>query len=154
MTRRRAALIVATLSIASLVVIALPWGVPFALWNSSRTTAWVGDDRLHVVRNPGNGMVGIDDLGSLDGMLFELTEPTHPDTANGWWMLDVPIPLEIAFFDPSHKLIEIQRMEPCAAEPCQVYRSTQSYLWVLETEVGRLHAQPGDILRIEDRPSN
>ncbi len=98
-------------------------------------------------------MAGIGDLGSLDAMLFELPEASRPGPGVGWQMQDVPIPLEIAFFDASRRLIELQRMEPCPTAPCPVYDAAQPYMWVLETEVGVLSVEEGAYLSIEDRPS-
>jgi uncharacterized membrane protein (UPF0127 family) len=151
---RKALVLLVAATLVIVVVVVVPWGVPPSLWTSSRTTAWVGDQRLDVVRNPGNGMVGVDDLGSLEGMLFELPTVSQPTSGSGWQMLDVRIPLDIAFFDITRRLIEVQHMEPCDAEPCQVYEAHAPYLWVLETEAGVLHAATGSILRIEDRPAN
>ena len=124
--------------------------VPAALAGQPQATAVVGDQVLRVViaQDHARGLMGIEDLGSLDGMLFVLPETRHPD-GGGWWMRDVPIPLEIAFFDPEARLIEIQRMEPCTADPCPIYHASAPYRWALETEVGTLRARPGDRLTVE-----
>lgn len=148
MGKRLKLLGLAAAAVIVVVVVALPWGVPVALWSWSRETVHVGDQKLVVVGNRGgNGMVGLSDLGSIDGMLFEFSQPSDPDSGFGWQMLDVPIPLEIAYFAPSGALLGIQKMEPCAAEPCPVYEWPEPYQWVIETEVGTLTASPGDILR-------
>jgi uncharacterized membrane protein (UPF0127 family) len=120
-------------------------GMPAAFWWERVTTIQVGEQRLRVVhaRDLGRGLRGVADLGTLDGMLFQLPRVQSPPDSNGWWMLGVPIALEIAYFDPAGRLVEIDRMEPCAAEPCAIYDASEPYRWVLETEVGTLRAAPG-----------
>lgn len=146
---RRSLLLVGLILVAFVVglIVALPWGVPPGLWRQSRLTVYVGTQKLDVVRNPGNGMVGVDDLGSLGGMLFEMTAPVVP-YVGGWQMLGVNRPLEIAYFGPSGELLEVDRMEPCSNEQCPVYQPSREYLWVIETDVGTLTANPGDLLQL------
>jgi uncharacterized membrane protein (UPF0127 family) len=101
-----------------------------------------------VARDFARGLRGVDDLGSLDGMLFELP-PVQGPGGGGWWMLGVSMPLEIAYFDPEGRLIEVERMEPCPTEPCRIYSAPEPYRWVVETEVGTLRARPGAVLVTE-----
>jgi len=136
------------------IVSAMPWGVPIELWTARRLTVQVGEQTLHVVENPGNGMVGIPSLGSLDGMLFAMPSPVQPRLGHGFWMYEVDRPLDIVFFDPAGRAIETQRMEPCAAEPCQVYVPRAAYQWAIESEIDTIRVAPSDLLRFEGGPGH
>ncbi len=89
----------------------------------------------------GQGLMGVTDLGDLDGMLFAWDE----DVATGFWMKDTLIPLDIAFFTVDGELVDLLRMEPCVSDPCEVYRPAGSYRYAIETEVGKWDAidRPG-----------
>lgn len=82
------------------------------------------------------GLMGVDDLGSLAGMLFVY----ESDTQGGFWMKDTIIPLDIAFFAADGSLVNLQTMEPCPADPCPLYYPGASYRWALETPSGNLEA--------------
>lgn len=76
------------------------------------------------------GLRGADEIpGGGDGMLFVHETPSYVR----YVMLDVPIPLDIWFFDPEGALIGTTEMVPCAAEPCPLYASPGEVSWVLET---------------------
>ena len=78
------------------------------------------------------GLMGVTDLGGLQGMLF-LWEA---DTAGGFWMKDTLIPLDIAFFDADGSLVDLLSMEPCEADPCPTYRPSGPYRAALEVPAG------------------
>lgn len=82
------------------------------------------------------GLMGVTDLGVIDGMLFVFPEPT----ASGFWMKDTLIPLDIAFFSADGVLVDLLRMEPCAADPCPVYEPRGQYRYAIETALGRWDA--------------
>ena len=76
------------------------------------------------------GLMGVTDLGGLDGMLFVFEESTD----GGFWMKDTLIALDIAFFDADGAFVDRFTMEPCTGDPCPVYHSLGSYRYaVLET---------------------
>ena len=129
-------------------------GIPPPLRGSRIATISVGEQQLRVAIavDFARGLQGVRDLESLDGMLFELPSVQDPKGGSGWWMLGVPIPLEIAYFDPAGRLIEVERMDPCTSEPCPIYSADEPYRWVLETEVGTLRASPGAALRLNASP--
>ena len=92
-----------------------------------------------VADDPGEraqGLMGVDDLGSLAGMLFVY----ESDTQGGFWMKDTIIPLDIAFFAADGSLVNLQTMEPCQADPCPFYHPGAPYRWALETAAGNLTA--------------
>jgi uncharacterized membrane protein (UPF0127 family) len=84
------------------------------------------------------GLMGVEDLGSLAGMLFV----HESDTQAGFWMKDTIIPLDIAFFAADGSLVNLQTMEPCRADPCPFYQAGVSYRWALEAPAGDLQGLP------------
>ena len=80
------------------------------------------------------GLMGVEDLGGLDGMLFVF--PT--DTNGAFWMKDTLIALDIAFFDGDGLLVEALTMEPCVADPCPRYHPNGIYRWAVEAPAGGL----------------
>jgi hypothetical protein len=82
------------------------------------------------------GLMGVDDLGSLAGMLFVY----ESDSQVGFWMKDTIIPLDIAFFAADGSLVSLQTMEPCQTDPCSLYYPGAPFRWALETPAGNLAA--------------
>ncbi|MEN8113891.1 MAG: DUF192 domain-containing protein [Actinomycetota bacterium] len=80
------------------------------------------------------GLMGVTDLGGLDGMLFVFSETT----GTGFWMKDTLIPLDIAFFDDDGGFVDGFTMEPCVEDPCPVYRPSGPYRYALEAPEGDL----------------
>lgn len=89
------------------------------------------------------GLRGADEIpGGADGMLFVHDTPSYVR----YVMLDVPIPLDIWFFDSEGALIGSAEMAPCAAEPCPLYPSAGEVSWVLETIAGSYEFGEGAVL--------
>jgi uncharacterized membrane protein (UPF0127 family) len=112
-------------------------GVPTRFWSSPIETVRVGERSLRVVvsQDDARGLMGVDDLGVLDGMLFAFPKPlTAPD---GMWMRNVPIPLDVAFFDASAHLIEVQTMVTCSAT-CPIYPPSRPAAFAIEGRAGGL----------------
>ncbi|MEK7251659.1 MAG: DUF192 domain-containing protein [Actinomycetota bacterium] len=82
------------------------------------------------------GLMGVTDLGELDGMLFVF----ESNVSNGFWMKDTPIPLDIAFFDVDGVLVDLLTMTPCESDPCPTYSPAGEYRYAIETGVGRWDA--------------
>lgn len=115
------------------------------------TTTISIDDRKLVVavaESPdqrSQGLMGVTDLGGLDGMLFIF----QSETDGGFWMKDTLIPLDIAFFDSDGVLVNLLTMEPCAADPCPTYRPGGSYRYAVEAPAGGLEfVVPGSRLEM------
>ncbi|MDI3471818.1 MAG: uncharacterized protein PWQ20_90 [Thermotogaceae bacterium] len=66
------------------------------------------------------------------GMLFVFPE----NATSGFWMKNTLIPLDIAFINSNGEIINIQRMEPCKAEVCRIYKSPIPYRFALEVKAG------------------
>ena len=95
-----------------------------------------------------HGLKGRQSLPERAGMLFRYAD----DARGSFWMKDTLIPLSIAFLDAGGRLLVILDMEPCRADPCQVYDPGISYRTALEVNRGtfdRLGIAVGDVVRVE-----
>lgn len=78
------------------------------------------------------------------GLMFRETLPANSgmvflygaDQTGGFWMKNTLIPLSIAFWDESGRIVRILDMEPCRAEPCPVYDPGVPYRGALEVNRG------------------
>jgi uncharacterized membrane protein (UPF0127 family) len=86
------------------------------------------------------GLMGVVDLGDLDGMLFVFPE----SISASFWMKDTLMPLDIAFFGAAGDLVRVLEMEPCRADPCPSYGPGAPYRWALEAPAGELVGLPPD----------
>ncbi len=86
------------------------------------------------------GLMGVEDLGELDGMLFVFENPRKLN----FTMRDTLIPLDLWFIDDEGIIGETLEMEPCLSSPCAHYRSEAKYGWALETPLGRFDFEVGD----------
>jgi uncharacterized membrane protein (UPF0127 family) len=94
------------------------------------------------------GLMGRRELPDDAGMVFVF--PT--DSTSAFWMKDTLIPLSIAFYDESGRIVRILDMEPCRRDPCALYDPEASYRGALEVNRGafeRWGVGKGDVLRLE-----
>jgi uncharacterized protein len=71
-------------------------------------------------------------LAPRSGMAFLFAT----DTRGRFWMKDTTIPLSIAFWGKSGRIVRILDMEPCRAEPCKVYDPHVAFRGALEVNRG------------------
>jgi uncharacterized membrane protein (UPF0127 family) len=91
------------------------------------------------------GLMGVEDLGELDGMLFVFSQ----EAVSGFWMKGTLIPLDIAFFGDDKELVGVLSMVPCTADPCPSYVPDDPFSWALETPAGTLAPLPqGTVLSV------
>jgi uncharacterized membrane protein (UPF0127 family) len=93
------------------------------------------------------GLMHREFLQDRAGMLFVHDE----DTDRGFWMKDTLVPLSIAFIDSDGRILEILDMEPCARDPCPLYRPGAPYRLALEVNRGafaRWDVEVGDVFRL------
>jgi len=94
--------------------------------------------RLAVADDKATGLAGIDELGDVDGMLFdygrEVVPATHP-----FWMAGVRFPLELAFYDGDGRLVDRVVMGPCPdRDRCPTHVAAAAFRWVVEAPPGRI----------------
>lgn len=77
----------------------------------------------------GRGLMGVEGLGSLDGMLFSWGGEM---VTSGFYMKNTLVPLTIAFYAPDGSLVDSLRMVPCEADPCETYRASAPYAYAIE----------------------
>jgi uncharacterized membrane protein (UPF0127 family) len=78
-----------------------------------------------------NGLMDVDHLPPDEGMAFTFGSPQ--DAA--FWMKDTQVPLSIAFLRGS-RVVSIRDMDPCTAEPCPTYASSEPYTLAIEANQG------------------
>ena len=66
------------------------------------------------------------------GMIFLFEE----EIAGGFWMKNTLIPLSIAFVAGNGEIVRILDMEPCEADPCEIYDPGVTYSSALEVNQG------------------
>jgi uncharacterized membrane protein (UPF0127 family) len=91
------------------------------------------------------GLMGVTDLGGLDGMLFVW----DADVASAFVMRDTLVPLDIAFFAVDGTLVDLLSMEPCTAEPCERYQPSGPYRYALEAPRGAFDAMDQPFLDLD-----
>ena len=107
----------------------------------------IGGDCRHVVvaddtDERATGLMRRNDLGSYDGMLFVFDGPT----SSSFTMSDVPVPLDIGWYDAAGRPVDRLRMLPCpdgTVADCPAYSSRGPYSYAVETLGGEL---PGGAL--------
>jgi uncharacterized membrane protein (UPF0127 family) len=98
-----------------------------------------------------HGLMGRPSLGADTGMVFVFPESVR----GGFWMKDTLVPLSIAFYDRTGRILRILDMEPCRRDPCPIYDPGVAYRGALEVNrgaFGRWGIREGDMLRLEDVP--
>jgi uncharacterized membrane protein (UPF0127 family) len=93
------------------------------------------------------GLMGRTELAEDVGMVFVFPQ----DSTSAFWMKDTLIPLSIAFYDNSGRILRILDMEPCRKDPCPVYDPSAVYRGALEVDKGafrRWGVKEGDTLRV------
>lgn len=100
------------------------------------------------------GLMGVRNLPADQGMAFVFGQ----QVADGFWMKDTLIPLDIAFADARGRIVDVQNMVPCTADPCQIYYAAAPYSMALEARSGALtsagvHAGDVMVLRPRAHPS-
>ena len=96
------------------------------------------------------GLMHRESLPEDAGMIFLFEE----EITGGFWMKNTLIPLSIAFADSDGTILRILDMEPCEADPCEIYDPGVAYRNALEVNQGafaRWGVEEGDRLTLEQR---
>jgi uncharacterized membrane protein (UPF0127 family) len=105
---------------------------------------------VEIADTPDEREVGLMNRPSLPedaGMIFLFDD----DTSGGFWMKDTLVPLSIAFVDADGTIVSILDMDPCEADPCEIYDPGVTYRSALEVNqgaFGRWGVQEGDRLTL------
>lgn len=86
------------------------------------------------------GLMGVEDLSPLDGMLFVFDE----EAVRSFWMKDTLLPLDIAFFDAAGVLVHRTSMVTCPDGDCPTYSSEEPARYALEAPAGSLAGLAAD----------
>jgi uncharacterized membrane protein (UPF0127 family) len=78
------------------------------------------------------GLMGRRSLAPKSGMAFLFAT----DTRGRFWMKDTLIPLSIAFWGKTGRILRILDMAPCRADPCKVYDPHVAFRGALEVNRG------------------
>jgi uncharacterized protein len=126
--------------LASVLAGARPATAPFTRLTEVRLGIG-GDCRRIVVADSTNeratGLMRRNDLGPYDGMLFVFDTPT----SSSFTMSEVPVPLEIGWYDGAGRPVDRLLMQPCpdrSVSDCPVYSSRGPYTYAVETLGGQL----------------
>lgn len=108
--------------------------------NGHQFVTWIADSPNFQER----GLSGVKYLGEDQAMIFVFSNPG----VYGFWMKDMSIPIDMAWFDSKHKLIYMQINVSPSTYP-KVFSPNTSALYVLETKAGELDSigvKIGDVL--------
>jgi len=99
-----------------------------------------------------HGLMDRTSMPADHGMLF-----VFPSSAvQTFWMKDTLIPLDMLFLDAHHRIVTVQaNAQPCKADPCEIYPSTQPARYVLELNGGvaaKLGVRDGDVAKFINVP--
>lgn len=95
------------------------------------------------------GLMGRTDLDDHSGMLFVFDEPQ----VSRFWMKNTLIPLDILFLDATGRVVDLQTMDLCVADPCPIYSSSLPSLYALEIPAGKARewgVTIGDVLTLSE----
>jgi uncharacterized protein len=94
------------------------------------------------------GLMHRESLPDDAGMIFLFED----EITGGFWMKNTLIPLSIAFAGADGEILRILDMEPCEADPCEIYDPGVAYASALEVNQGAFAAwgvEEGDLLTLE-----
>lgn len=81
------------------------------------------------------GLMGRNDLSGYDAMVFRFAA----ETTGPFFMRNVPMALDIAWFDDAGEFVSSTTMDPCEdREGCPLYPPAGAYRFALEAEAGGL----------------
>ncbi len=117
--------------IVNVPVILTDFGIGTVRLDGSELSVAIADD----ARLRPRGLMGVTELGSLDGMVFVWDR----DTESTFWMKDTLIALDIAWFDARGGFVSRVTMLPCDdQQECPSHAADTPYRYALEMPQGTM----------------
>lgn len=94
------------------------------------------------------GLMNVEEIPDDYGMVFLWSETS----VHSFYMKNTLIPLDIAWWDEDGRIVDIQTMQPCTADPCRVYTPAAPHIAAVEVNAGLLEeagVEVGDTARME-----
>jgi uncharacterized protein len=94
------------------------------------------------------GLMNVTEIPDDYGMVF-LWSDTSSHT---FYMKNTLIPLDIAWWDEDGRIVDIQTMQPCTADPCRTYSPAAPHVAAVEVKAGLLKKagiEVGDPVKLE-----
>jgi uncharacterized membrane protein (UPF0127 family) len=114
-----------------------------------------GDDRLELEvdlalnsATQAKGLMNVEEIPDDYGMVFLWSDTS----VHSFYMKNTLIPLDIAWWDAEGKIVDIQTMEPCTADPCRTYTPAAPHVAAVEVNAGLLEeagVEVGDRVKLE-----
>lgn len=104
--------------------------------------------RLVLAVDQRQGLQHTAELTGADGMLFDYGREVDPATTR-FWMRDVLVPLDIAWFDGRGRLVGSTVMSTCEQD-CPTYAAPAPFRWAVETPAGSLAVREGSVLDLAE----
>jgi len=93
------------------------------------------------------GLMQVHRLPPQGGMVFPFETPV----GTGFYMKNTLIPLDIAFWAPNRRIVQVFHMVPCKRDPCHIYSPAQTYIGAVEMNLGLLAkhgVRIGDLVKL------
>lgn len=94
------------------------------------------------------GLMNVEEIPDDYGMVFLWSDTS----VHSFHMKNTLIPLDIAWWDADGKIVDIQTMEPCTADPCRSYTPAAPHVAAVEANAGLLKeagVRVGDTVKLE-----
>jgi uncharacterized membrane protein (UPF0127 family) len=134
-----------------LVALALAFPRGTAIIQTSHANVRVHVEIAQTQRARTTGLMRRRTLAPDAGMLFVFPR----NTRGSFWMKDTLLPLSIAFYSASGRILRILDMTPCRTAPCRLYNPRIAYRGALEVNRGafrRWNVTAGDRITLARRP--
>jgi len=86
-----------------------------------------------------HGLMFRDRLEERRGMLFIYPRPGN----HRIWMKNTLIPLTVVWVDEANRILGVQKLPPCADDPCPSYGVSEPSKYILELSIGEHRLEPG-----------
>lgn len=123
--------------IFTLAILAIAFLIVYYYFNKTVETVCFGNQcfQVEIVNKEPDRQRGLMDRENLDqdrGMLFIFSnEDKYP-----FWMKETKIPLDVVWMDKNYRIVDIQTLLPCAADPCPTFTPSNNAMYVLEINAG------------------